>query len=130
VFTIGNGTGAGSRSDAMVVLKNGNVGIGNNTPVSTLTVNGSVAGAIITTAASLTLDATHYCVVYTGAGGNLFTLPAAGTCTGRIYIITNHGTGALNTFPYRIGSGATTATVLPGNAIQIMSDGTEWRKIN
>jgi hypothetical protein len=39
LFTIGNG-GGGSRSNAMVVLKNGNVGIGNNTPTNKLDLNG------------------------------------------------------------------------------------------
>ncbi len=43
LFVIGNGTGsAGSRSTAMMVLKNGNVGIGTTAPRSLLDVNGAV----------------------------------------------------------------------------------------
>jgi hypothetical protein len=39
LFVVGNGTGAGSRSDAMVILKNGNTGIGTSTPNALLDVN-------------------------------------------------------------------------------------------
>ncbi len=39
LFTIGNGTGSGSRSNAVTVLKNGNVGIGTADPASKLQVN-------------------------------------------------------------------------------------------
>jgi hypothetical protein len=42
VFIIGNGASAGSRSNAMTVLKNGNVGIGTAEPVATLEVKGQV----------------------------------------------------------------------------------------
>jgi hypothetical protein len=40
IFSLGNGTADNARSNAMVVLKNGNVGIGNNTPAHKLVVNG------------------------------------------------------------------------------------------
>ena len=41
LFTIGNGTDLGSRSDAMVVLKNGNTGIGTCTPSAKLDIAGT-----------------------------------------------------------------------------------------
>ena len=41
LFEIGNGTATNARSNAMTVLKNGNVGIGTSTPQATLDVNGS-----------------------------------------------------------------------------------------
>lgn len=40
LFVIGNGTETGLESDAMVVLKNGNTGIGNSTPAVPLQVDG------------------------------------------------------------------------------------------
>jgi hypothetical protein len=41
LFVIGNGTSSGARSDAVVVLKNGNVGIGFSAPSNKLQVNGN-----------------------------------------------------------------------------------------
>jgi hypothetical protein len=43
LFVIGNGTGTSARSDAMVVLKNGNTGIGVSAPTYRLQVNGQPA---------------------------------------------------------------------------------------
>lgn len=43
LFSIGNGTTSSLTSDAMVVLKNGNTGIGTNTPVNKLDIEGGVA---------------------------------------------------------------------------------------
>jgi hypothetical protein len=40
LFVVGNGTSSGARRDAMVILKNGNVGIGNSAPVARLEVAG------------------------------------------------------------------------------------------
>jgi hypothetical protein len=42
LFVVGNGTGSGSRSDAMIILKNGKVGIGTSTPIAELEVIGDV----------------------------------------------------------------------------------------
>jgi len=43
LFTVGNGTGQGSsRSNALVILKNGNTGIGSSTPAEKLHVAGSI----------------------------------------------------------------------------------------
>ncbi len=55
LFTIGNGTGAGtSASDAMVVLKNGNTGIGTSLPTSLLQVfNGDRADITLQTSNNL-----------------------------------------------------------------------------
>ena len=41
LFSVGNGTGAGSLSDALVILKSGRVGIGTSSPSALLEVNGS-----------------------------------------------------------------------------------------
>ncbi len=43
IFSIGNGTATASRSNAMTVLKNGNVGIGSTNPTSLLGVYGGIA---------------------------------------------------------------------------------------
>ena len=41
LFTIGNGSGSSDQSDAMVVLKNGYVGIGNSSPSNQLDIETS-----------------------------------------------------------------------------------------
>ena len=40
LFVVGNGTGVGAESDAIVILKNGDVGIGTDTPSNKLDING------------------------------------------------------------------------------------------
>jgi|GEM_PF-2440041 len=46
IFTVGNGTSASNRSDALVILKNGKVGIANNKPESALTIKENTTGGI------------------------------------------------------------------------------------
>jgi hypothetical protein len=58
LFIVGNGDGNTTRSNAMTVLKNGNIGIGTNLPSGRLHVN---AGS----------------VVFSGSGSGLVSLPAA-----------------------------------------------------
>ena len=128
VFTVGNGATSGSRSNAIEVWKNGWVGINNVTPNSNLTVKGSVAYSVLTTASSLTLTNTHYCVIYTGGSGNTFTLSAS--VAGRVYLIINHGTGALTTTTYYTGAATTSTTLAIDATLQVIYDGTNWRKIN
>jgi hypothetical protein len=66
LFNIGNGTNSSNRSDALTVLKNGNVGIGYNTPTSRLQVNGTTS----TTTLQMTNGATAGYVLQSDATGN------------------------------------------------------------
>lgn len=129
ILAIGNGTSS-ARSNVIEAWKNGNVGIGNITPTSTLMVNGSVAAKVNTTNGSLTLTGGHYCVIYNGGTGNTFTLPAASSCVGRMYLLVNHGTDILSTSSYYTGNATTSTTVAIAASVQLISDGTDWRKIN
>ena len=58
LLVIGNGSSSSNKSDAVVILKNGNIGLGDSTPTeATLVVSGSiVASGNITTNAVLTPD--------------------------------------------------------------------------
>ena len=47
LFVVGNGTSTSARSDAMVILKNGNVGIGASTPTSDLHITQSISDFLI-----------------------------------------------------------------------------------
>ncbi len=94
---------------------------------STFQVRGSVSANIITTAAALTLDETHYTVILTS--GAAITLPAANTCVGRIYIIkkTVNGNSAISNF---ISNTAAASTSIGRGVVQLQSDGTNWQQIN
>ena len=109
-------------------------GIGNTSPSSTLQVTGSMAAAVtlITTSSnSTTLTSSHYCIVYSGAiNANTITLPTASTCSGRMYLIVNHSNTSVTTSTYTTANGTTSASVAAGANVQIISDGSNWHKIN
>jgi len=106
------------------------VGIATAVPNSTLSIAGSESHAVTTQSASYSLTATDYCVIFT-SGTNTCTLPAAAGITGRVYILVNHSTVALTTsIAFTTANGVTSTSIAPGNAVQLISDGTVWRKIN
>ena len=94
LFTIGNGTGATSRSTAVMVLKNGNVGVGLNTPTALLHLT---SGS--TTIAPLKLTS-----------GSLLTTPASGSIEydGFNFYATN-GAGTRSSLTGIVGSQWTTS---------------------
>jgi hypothetical protein len=142
-FLIGAGTAAKAlifmtggttqtTNERMRISGTGNVGIGTTAPNSTLQVNGSLAMTYHVGSGSYTLLATDYVIINTGAAAT-WTLPAANTCPGRIYKLINQGTGNI-TFSRTVRTAsASTFTALTyavsGNRCEIISDGTEWRKI-
>ncbi len=83
IFTVGNGSAGGSRSNALTILKNGNTTIGGalNLPYVAKTANYTA------TASDHTIDAT--------ANSFTVTLPTAVGITGRVYNIHNSGTGTI-----------------------------------
>jgi hypothetical protein len=76
LFIIGNGDGSMSRTNAMVVLKNGNTGIGISNPAFKLDVNGS-----INVASNYRIDQN---VILEGYASNLFIGDGAGIVTSNI----------------------------------------------
>jgi hypothetical protein len=131
-FTTPNATQANA-AERLRVTGAGNVGIGNNNPNSTLSVSGSLAMTYRSGSGNYTVLGTDYVVINTGAAAT-FTLPLASTCAGRIYRLLNQGTGAVSlSQTVRTDSGTTTttlATTAGANFYEILSDGTEWRRIN
>ncbi len=118
----------------LTVDTSGNLGVGTTSPNSTLDINGSVtvATTVITSSNNtITLGSSNYCVIYTGTGsGNTVNFPTASGCTGRIYVIINHSTGVVSTGSYYTANGTALGSVSTGSQIQIISDGTEWQKMN
>ena len=131
-FTTPNSTQANA-TERMRISGAGNIGIANNNPNSTLSVNGSLAVNYHSGSGAYTILATDYVVINTGAAAT-WTLPAATGCAGRVYRLLNQGTGAVTlSLTVRIDN-TTTSTSLPvtagSNFYEILSDGTEWRRIN
>jgi len=131
-FTTPNATQANA-AERMRISGAGNVGIGNSNPNSTLSVNGSLAMTYHSGSGAYTLLATDYVVINTGAAAG-WTLPIASSCAGRIYRLLNQGTGAITLSQTVRTDAVTTTTNLPlaagSNFYEILSDGTEWRRIN
>ena len=124
-----------------------NVGVGTNAPGSKLTVSGSFAAPWATKSSAYTLTSSDYFVSLAGASANTtFTLPAAlasgsGNYAGRQYVIKNATTSytltvAASTSPSaELIDGAATITVLPGNTLTLISNGstgaaTTWNVVD
>lgn len=81
--------------------------------------------------ASYTLQPTDYRLIYTGSGLEYITLPLAISNLGREILIINHGYGSFHTYINYITGPTTTANGFPpGESLHLISDGTNWRKIN
>lgn len=123
------GTGSASRSlvfmtggttqstnERMRIDGTGKVGIGNNSPTSTLQVTGSTAHSITTKTATYTATASDYTILCNNTSGSItINLPAASGCSGRVYIIKKI-------------SGASNNVVIDGNASETI-DGTTTRTL-
>ncbi len=94
---------------------------------STFQVKGSMAYNIVNTATAITLDENYHTVIVTA--NVAITLPAANTCTGRIYIIkkTVAGSSSISSFINSIGAATTN---LINGVVQLQSDGNNWQQIN
>ena len=95
------------------ILANGNIGIGINSPTSTLHINGSVAEAITVISSTTVLNSTHNKIVLNNGATNItITLPDALTCIGRKYEFTRYK-GSKGTITV-VGSGTNQIQALAG----------------
>jgi hypothetical protein len=109
-----------------ITRSNGQVNVGGTLNVT--------AGTVINTTSRTTsyaLTSTDYVVVFTGnTAAQTLTLPAS-PATGRVIILINHATVAVNTSgSYTTASGSTITTIAAGSTVQLLYDGSVWRKIN
>lgn len=95
-------------------------------------ISGSINASTVVFSSNITLTNAHYKLIYTGPGLQYITLPSAAGIVGREYLIVNHGQGSLQTIPYTFKTGFTSTDqyLLPNNVLHLVSDGTDWHKIN
>jgi hypothetical protein len=129
VFTVGNGTSA-TRKTAFVVQQNGNVGVGDRKPSSLLDVNGSLSLPFQSITADYTATINDYTIRFSGStASQTVTLPAASSCTGRMYRIVNAGSVALGISSIINLAGTATTSLSATTAVLVQSDGTNWYSI-
>jgi hypothetical protein len=115
-------------NERMRITGTGLIGIGNTSPISTLDVVGSMGNSIVTTNASLTLNASHYTVIITG-GSPTITLPAAASNTRRVYVIVNRTNSAKTISTYQGIASNNVTTIAANTSITVQSNGTNWYQI-
>ena len=101
---------------------------GTTTPTSRLHTGGSFATAIMTTASNLILNKNHHTIIL--GGNHNIVLPAANTCTGRVYIIKNPSAPATTISVFKNNSGSDDTLVPANSSLWLQSDGSNWQQIN
>lgn len=121
---------AGADINYAAIFAQGNVGVGTITPESALEVNGAFGTTIKTITTSATLDNTATVWYAMPTASMTLTLPNPNNVKNRRYIIVNRSTLTINITPSYVNLvGTTTATLLTGSSLEIISDGANWLQI-
>lgn len=132
--TASNSLVLGSINGVNGAVSDTNVGIGTTAPNSNLQVKGSMALAIrvVPAAAIIGLSGADCVLVVTGASASSVGLPSP--VAGRVYVIKNRSSGLITLGPLSgsatIDGNATITIAATTGVAQVISDGTNWFKIN
>jgi len=134
LLVVGNGTGVagpGQFNNALVLLKNGNLGINTNAPTSHMEVNGSMGMKAETISATTTLSGNNNIILANSTAGNIMlTLPPAANCSNRVYTIKKisaANTVTLDGNAAELIDGATTYVMSTQYvSVTIVSNGSQW----
>ena len=106
------------------------VGIGTTDPKSTFEVNGTFGQKVSTITTTTTLDETHGSVIICNNGSTAISviLPAASSCTGRVYIIKRNATSTANVTIAGTIDGVTNLILARASeSVTLFSNATEWK---
>jgi hypothetical protein len=123
-----------SQSNSLVLGGTGadavKVGIGTPTPLSTLDVNGTIGVKVKSGQDAGTNDPDNTASIWLySTGMGTITLPAAASCTNRIYIIVNQTGSTINITSFNNLAGAVQTTLATAISITLMSDGADWLQV-
>ncbi|WP_131458429.1 hypothetical protein [Jiulongibacter sediminis] len=106
--------------------------VGGNVKVyGNMAITGSRISTLSDFSSDFALNDQQFLVFYVGTGGHTVTLPSALPFVAYEFKIINQGGGAITTsVPFRTGLGTTSQTIPASSVLHIISDGTNWRKIN
>lgn len=114
-----------NNNDRVIVTSTGNVGIGTNTPNSTLSVEGSISNKVDIVTSNVTLDETHHTVLANSTSNITITLPnPSSSNVGRTYVIKNINTGNV-TISGSI-EGSSSLNVRQKESVELISNGSTW----
>lgn len=104
------------------------VGVNTSTPSSSFEDNGSFGKVVTTVTGNTTLDDTHSTVICNNGGSTItITLPAASTCSRRIYEIKRNNSSTANvTISGTIDGASNYVLTQASQSITLFSDGTNW----
>ncbi|MGB9771913.1 MAG: hypothetical protein ACPLX7_08045, partial [Candidatus Kapaibacteriota bacterium] len=112
-------------TDRVIVTGAGNVGIGTNTPNSTLSVEGSISTKVSVVSSNTTLDETYYTVLANSTSDITITLPNPSSLNiGRTYVIKNINSGNV-TISGSI-EGASSVVIRQRESLELISNGSTW----
>lgn len=106
-----------------------NLGIGDSSFTSTVSITGSYATNFSVQAGSgtVTLDNSTSLWYFTGTAS--ITLPSAGSCSGRTYTIVNRSGSSRTISTYYTLSGSTSTSISANTSIDLISDGSTWYRV-